>query len=445
MQTTVETLGQLERRLNVSVPIADIEAEVQKRLQRMAKNLKLPGFRPGKVPMRMVAQQYGPKVRGDVISDKVQASFSEAVREQNLRVAGYPRIEPSQNSDPASGTFDYSAVFEVYPEVVLGDLAGETIVRPVVEVAPKDVDQTLETLRRQRVRYEVVDRPVQSGDRAVVDFSGTIDGVAFDGGQAQAFPIVLGEGRMLPEFESNLPGMTAGETRTFDVQFPADYHGKEVAGKTAHFTMTLIRAEQPVLPALDADFARALGIASGSLDDLRSEIRSNLELELKRKVESRVKEQVMQALRRTSSLPVPRSLVDMEARNLAQRAYNELRGAGAKPDDIQLDAEAFRPQAEERVALGLILGEVVRQQQLTAAPEQVRALVEEAAQTYEQPAEVVRWHYAKPERLKDFEVLALEGNVVRWALSRTKVVDEPITFEALMNPQTGQSTPAAPA
>lgn len=445
MQTTVETLGQLERRLNVSVPIAEIEAEVQTRLQRMAKNLKLPGFRPGKVPLRMVAQQYGPQVRSDVISDKVQASFGEAVREQNLRVAGYPRIEPSQSSDPASGTFDYSAVFEVYPDVVLGDLSGESIVRPVAEVMPEDVERTLETLRRQRVRYETVDRPAQSGDRAVVDFTGTIDGVEFEGGQAKAFPIVLGEGRMLPEFEASLAGMAAGETRAFDLHFPTDYHGKEVAGKTAQFTMTLIRAEQPVLPALDAEFARALGIASGNLDELRSEIRSNLELELKRKVEARVKEQVMQALRRTATLALPRSLVDMEAQSLVQRAASELRGAGAKPEDIRLSPDAFRPRAEERVALGLILAEVIRQQQLTAAPEQVRGLVEEAAQTYEQPAEVVRWHYAKPERLKDFEVLALEGNVVQWALSRAKVVNEPTTFEALMNPQPEQSTPSGSA
>jgi trigger factor len=439
MQSTLETLGQLERRLNVSVPIADIETEVQNRLHRMARTMKMPGFRPGKVPLRMVAQQYGPQVRSDVISEKVQSSFSEAVREQNLRVAGSPRIEPAQASKPESGTFDYAAVFEIYPDVTLGDLSQETIRRPVAEVTPADVDRTVETLRRQRVHYHTVDREAADGDRVVVDFTGTIDGVPFEGGQAKAYPIVLGERRMLPEFEAALPGSRAGERKEIDVHFPADYQGKDVAGKTARFALAIERVEEPHLPAVDADFAKSLGIDGGSVEALRREVETNLKLELKRKIDSRVKEQVMQALRRSSTLVVPRSLVDAESQGLAQRAYNEMRQAGAKPEDIKIDAEVFRPQAEERVALGLIIAEVIRRQGIAATPERVRAMVEEAAQTYEQPAEVVKWHYAKPERLKDFEVLALEANVVDWALSQAKLVEESVSFEALMNPQ-----PAAP-
>jgi trigger factor len=289
------------------------------------------------------------------------------------------------------------------------------------------------------VHYHTVDREAADGDRVVVDFTGTIDGVPFEGGQAKAYPIVLGERRMLPEFEAALPGSRAGERKEIDVHFPADYQGKDVAGKTARFALAIERVEEPHLPAVDADFAKSLGIDGGSVEALRREVETNLKLELKRKIDSRVKEQVMQALRRSSTLVVPRSLVDAESQGLAQRAYNEMRQAGAKPEDIKIDAEVFRPQAEERVALGLIIAEVIRRQGIAATPERVRAMVEEAAQTYEQPAEVVKWHYAKPERLKDFEVLALEANVVDWALSQAKLVEESVSFEALMNPQ-----PAAP-
>jgi len=279
MQTTLETLGQLERRLNVAVPREQIDGEVHKRLARLAKTVKIAGFRPGKVPLKMVAQQYGPQVRSDVISDTVQASLNDAIREQNLRVAGYPRIEPKQ--DAAGDQLEFSAVFEVYPEIKLGELSGVTIERPVSEVAPVDVDRTIEILRQQNVRYEGVARPAAHGDRAVVDFTGTIDGVAFPGGQAKDFPIVIGEGRMLPEFESALTGMAAGETKTFGLTFPADYHGKEVAGKAAEFTMTVQSVSEPKLPQVDSEFAVKFGIASGSVEELRAEIAANLALELK--------------------------------------------------------------------------------------------------------------------------------------------------------------------
>lgn len=434
MQTTLETLSQLERRLNVSLPMADIETEVEKRIQKLSRTLKLPGFRPGKIPLRMVAQQYGPQVRGEVLSDKVQASFADAVREQKLRVAGYPRIEPRQAETPDPANFEYTAVFEVYPEVTVGSLEGESISRPVARIEEADVDRTVETLRRQRMTYSAVERGAGQGDRLTLDFTGTIDGVEFPGGQAKDFVIALGDGRMLPEFEVNLPGIKAGETRNFDMTFPADYFGKEVAGKTARFVVTALRVEETKLPAFDEAFARSLGIRDGSTEALRNEIRTNMGLELKRKIEARVKEQVMAALRRKSSLAIPRSLVDLECQDLARRVTEEQRQKGVKEEEIKVDPANFRAQAEERVALGLILADLIRQQGLVARPEQIRALVEEIAQTYERPEEVVKWHYAKAERLKDFEVLAIEGNVVAWALTQAKVVEEPTTFEALMNP-----------
>jgi trigger factor len=288
MQTSLETLGELERRLTMSVPVAQIEREIAQRLARLAKNTKVPGFRPGKVPMKMVAQQYGPQVRSDVISDAVKATFTDALREQNLRIAGYPRIEPKTEA-ATPDLLEFSAVFEVYPEVRIGDLSDVTVERPLAHVGPDDVEQTIAMLRRQRTRYERVARGAATGDRVVVDFSGTIDGVAFPGGQASDFSIVLGEGRMLPEFETAVAAMKEGESTTFGLTFPADYHGKEVAGKIAQFSLTVKSVEAGHLPELDGDFVRTFGVASGELDDLKAEIASNLGLELKRKIETAVK------------------------------------------------------------------------------------------------------------------------------------------------------------
>jgi trigger factor len=438
MQSTIETLGALERRLNVAVPVAEIEGEVKKRLSRIARTAKVAGFRPGKVPLRMLDQQYGPQVRSDVITERVQSSFNDAVRAQNLRVAGVPRIEPRRSDSPASGALEFSAVFEIYPDVSLGDVSTIEISRPQAEVTPADVDRTIDVLRKQRTTYSPVDRAAQAGDRVVVDFTGTIDGVEFAGGQAKHFPIVIGEGRMLPEFEAAVTGVRAGESRSFDLTFPADYHGREVAGKHAHFELTALHVEAPNVPPLDADFVRTFGIASGDVDDLRREVEANLKLELKRKIEASVKAQALSALRKQASFAIPRSLVEGEAQLLRERAIANLREQqNVKPEDLDVSLDLFRPQAEERVALGLIIGELVRKENLQAKPEQVRALVTETAQTYEQPEAVVRWHYEKPERLRDFEAMVLEQNVVDWVLARAKVTDEPTTFEQLMGPRTG--------
>jgi trigger factor len=433
MQSTLETLGPLSRRLSVTVPLTQIEGEVDKRLARLAKSVKVPGFRPGHVPMKMVAAQYGPQVRSDVISDAVQQSFNDAVREQNLRVAGYPRIEPASDKKDDSA-LEFSAVFEIYPEFKIGDVSNATIERPQVEVTDADIDRTLEVLRKQRAVYHATEEGAQSGDRVKVDFTGTINGVAFGGGQAQDFPITLGEGRMLPEFETAVAGMKAGENKTFPLTFPADYHGKEVAGKQAEFALTAKSVERPQVPALDSAFATTFGIKSGKLEDLRKEVASNLRLELKRKVESNLRDQAMKVLRETTQVALPDSLVEMETRELMRRMAGNLQQQGMKPEDIKLSPEMFKPQAEERVALGLIVSELVREQKLDARPDQVKAMVQEIAQTYEQPDAVVRWHYEKPERLADFEAMAVEHNVIDWVLGKAKVKDVPTSFETLMGP-----------
>jgi trigger factor len=435
MQTTLETLGALERRLNVALPLSEVEGEVHKRLSRLARTVRVPGFRPGKVPLRMVAQQYGPQVRTDVITESVQSRFNDAVREQKLRVAGYPRIEPrSAEAGASPEALEFSAVFEVYPEVRIGDVTGIAIERPVSSVTPADVDRTLEVLRRQRTVFEPVERAAQSGDRVLVDFTGTLDGVEFQGGQARDFPINLGEGRMLPEFEAAVTGMRAGESKTFPLTFPEDYHGKDVAGKTAQFALTVKQVAEPRLPELDEAFVKGFGVASGALPDLRAEVEQNLELELKRKVEAKVKEQVFKGLRQQADFALPRALVEDEARALMQRMGQNLREQGVKAEDIKLAPEIFVPQAQERVALGLVVAELVRGESLQAKPDQVKALVTEAAQTYEQPEAVVRWHYEKPERLAEFEAMAVEKNVVDWVLARARVTDAPTSFETLMAP-----------
>jgi trigger factor len=438
MESTLETVGALERRLSVAVPLAEIEGEVKKRLTRLARTAKVPGFRPGKVPLRMLDQQYGPQVRSDVITERVQTSFNDAVREQKLRVAGAPRIEPAQDTERAPDALQFTAVFEVYPDVAIGDVSSIAINRPHAEVTNADVDRTLEVLRKQRTTYAPVEREAQAGDRVQVDFTGTIDGVEFAGGQAKDFPIILGEGRMLPEFETAITGMRSGESKTFGLAFPDDYHGKEVAGKQAQFTLHVQAVEAPEVPALDASFVQAFGIASGEVDDLRREVEANLKLELKRKLEANVKGQALSALRSLASFEIPKSLVESEAELLRRQAIANLREQrNVKPEDLDVSVDLFRPQAEERVALGLIIGELVRRENLQAKPEQVKTLVAETAQTYEQPEAVVRWHYEKPERLRDFEAMVLEQNVVDWVLARAKVSDTPMSFEQAMGRSPG--------
>lgn len=434
--TETQAASGLERRLEVAVPLADIEGEVQKRLNNLARTAKLPGFRPGHVPVKMVAQQYGPQVRSDVISEAVNARFGDAVRAQNLRIAGTPRIEPAP--DPARpDQLAFAATFEVYPDIALDDLSTVTVERPQVEVTEADVDRTLAVLQRQHAAWHDVERGAESGDRVLVDFTGTIDGVEFPGGQAREFTITVGEGRMLPEFETALSGVKAGQTIEFPLAFPADYHGKEVAGREARFVLTAKRVSAPTLPPLDEAFARNFGIASGSVADLRREVGQNLEFELARKVETLIRDQALGALRAKAKFTPPRSLIEAEVAAMMESTAESMRHQGMKAEDIKLTPDLFQQQAGDRVVIGLVVADLVRNHGLAATREQVRARVEGAAQTYEQPEAVVRWHYEKPERLAEFETAAVEKNVVDWVLSRARVVDRPTSFEALMGPAPG--------
>jgi trigger factor len=409
----------------MTLPADEIERQVDARLKQLARNVKMPGFRPGKVPMKLVAQTYGPQVRSEVLSDAVQKAFSEVVKEANLKVAGYPRIERKND-------FEFSATFEIYPEVKVGDISGKAIERPQVAVDDAAVEKTIAILRKQRTTFATAERPARDGDRLTVDFEGTIDGHPFAGGSAQNFVFALGEGRMLPEFDAAARGLSAGEEKRFSLKFPDDYHGKDVAGKEATFRITVKSVDEPRLPEVDAEFAKSLGVADGDVTKMKSEIRGNVEREAAKRIEARVKAQALQALLDATPLELPKSLVEMETQSLMQRAAADLQARGIKPEQMPFQPAAFEEPAKRRVALGLIIGELARTASLQPKPAEVRALVEQEAQTYESPAEVVKWFYMQPQRLSEMEGVALEANVVKWVLSKAKVVDKPVPFDDLM-------------
>jgi trigger factor len=431
MQTSLENLGTLERRLNMAVAVDDIEKQVDERLKKLSRTLRMAGFRPGKVPLKLVAQQYGPQVRSEVIGDAVQKAFSDAVREQNLKVAGYPRIEPKSGEADAKN-IEFSATFEIYPEVELGDIGGSKIERATLTVGDAEVDKTLEILRKQRQHFHAVERPAAAGDRVTADFLGKIDGVEFAGGKASDFVFVLGEKQMLPEFETNALGLAAGASKTFELTFPADYHGKDVAGKTASFELTVKLVEEPHLPELDAEFARSLGVADGDLAKMRAEVKANIEREVKKRTQADIKNKAMQALIDSTKVELPKALIEMETQRLVQSARADLEARGMKMEQLPIGPEMFEQQAQRRVSLGLIIAKLVEAHGLAAKPEQVRAVVQEQADSYEQPDEVVKWIYSQPQRLSEMESMALEDNVVAWVLGHAKVEDKVVNFDEFM-------------
>ena len=425
MTATVETLEGLTRRVNLTLDKAKVESEVKKRLVRISKNVRIDGFRPGKAPMKMVAARYGHEIQGEVLSDALADAFSDAMNANKLAVAGYPRYEAGED-----GAF--TATFEVFPEIALGDLSQIKVTRPVVEVTDADVDRTLDVLKKQRIQYHAVDRAAQEGDRVHIDYLGKIDGEPFQGGEAKDFPVILGEGRTLKDFEGSLAGMKAGETKSFDVAFPEDYFAKELAGKTATFEATMKSVHESKLPEIDDAFAQTMGVHEGGVAKLREEIASNLAREAKRRVTSKVKGQALNGLLEASPFDVPSSLVAMERRALHEKAVNDLKARGLKDSDIKMNDDIFESQAKRRVSLGLLMDHIVTANGLTAADDQVRALVEEFSQSYEDPSDVINWYYQDAARLKEAKALVLEENVVNWLLEKAQVTDEPTSLEKLM-------------
>jgi trigger factor len=441
MATAVETLGKLERRITISFPLTDVRTEVEKRLKVQARTAKAPGFRPGKVPLKMVASQYGYQIETEVLNDKVGRAFNDAANENNLRVAGLPSIVPKEES--AEGELAFDATFEVYPDVVVGDLSAVEIDTVEAHVSDAEIDKTIDILRKQRVHYHTkgeagehgdggAEPSAQSNDRVTVDFVGSIDDVEFSGGKADDYAFVLGEGRMLPEFEQATIGLLVGESKTFPLAFPEDYHGKDVAGKTASFTITLKKLEWAHLPEVDNEFAKSLGVLDGDLAKMREDIKVNLEREVAGRVKARNKESVMDALVKVAELDVPKALVAQDSERLAEMTREDMAQRGMNVKDVPFPAELFTEKAERRVRLGLILSQLVSTNNLQATTEQVKAQVDTFAQSYEDPREVLKYYYSDRNRLAEVEALVLEENVVNYVLSLAKATLKSVPFDELM-------------
>ncbi len=436
MAVTVETLDKLERKMTLTLPVNAIQSEVDSRLKKLARTVKMDGFRPGKVPLSVVAQRYGYSVQFEVMNDKVGEAFAAAANEAKLRVAGQPKITEKEGAPEGELAFD--AVFEVYPEVKIGDLADAEVEKISTEVTDEAIDRTLDILRKQRRTYaqRAHDATVQAGDRVSVDFEGKIDGEPFDGGKAEDFQFMVGEGQMLKEFDEAVRGMKAGESKTFPLAFPADYHGRDVAGKTADFMVTVKKIEAANMPEVNEAFAKSLGIPDGTVEALRADIRKNLEREVKFRLLARNKQAAMDALVAKSELDLPKSIVQNEIDRLIEAQRNELKQRGLKDvEKLPIPEDIVRPQAERRVRLGLVVAELVRGNGLEAKPEQIKQHIEELAASYERPADVVRWYYGDNRRLAEVEAIVIENNVTDYILSKAKTVEKKLAFDELMGQQ----------
>ena len=433
MAVNVETLEKLERKMTLTLPVETIRGEVDARLKKLARTVKMDGFRPGKVPMSVVAQRYGYSVQYEVMNDKVGEAFFNAANEAKLRVAGQPTITEKESTGEGEMAFD--AVFEVFPDVKIGDLSTAEVERVSAEVGDEAIDRTIDILRKQRRTFaqRAKDAPAEDGDRVTVDFAGKIDGEPFDGGKAEGFSFLIGEGQMLPEFENAVRGMKVGESKTFPLAFPEDYQGKEVAGKTADFMVTVHKVEAGNLPEVNEALAKSLGVADGTVEGLRADIRKNLEREVKFRVAARNKQAVMEALAAKAELDLPKASVQSEVNRLVENARADLKARGLKDaDKAPFPEDLFRPEAERRVRLGLVVAELVRANNLQAKPEQIKAHVEEMASSYEKPEEVVRYYYADNNRLAEVEAVVIENNVTEHVLSQAKVTDKALAFDELM-------------
>ncbi len=431
MQATVETISNLERRMTVIVPSKPIEEEVNQRINRLARTAKLSGFRPGKVPLKLVQQQYGAQVRDEVLSNTVERTFSDAVEENKLRVAGFPNIEHKPFSE-TTGQFEYTATFEIFPEIVIGDLSKAEIERPVLEVGDADVKKTIDVLIKQRATFEPVERASKKGDKVNVALKASIDGQEVESTGEQGIELVLGEGGRIAEFDDNLINNKPGSTKIFEISYPADHNPEQLAGKTVSYEVTFNSVEQAKLPEVDADFARSLGVVDGDVEKMQAEIKDSLNQEVDKRIRTKLKEQVFQALVEAVNLELPKALIGVEINRLMQMTQQNLQQRGVDLSNVTLEPSMFEDQAKRSASLRLILAELVNKHELHAKPEQIRAMVDQFAQGFEQPEDVVRWYYEDPKRLDEPAALATEENVVAWVLESTKVSDKNMKFDDLM-------------
>ena len=436
MQVTVETVQGLERRMRVEIPEERVRGEVDKRLGDLARSVRIPGFRPGKVPVKVVARRYGRQVRDEVVGEIVEESFVDALRQEQLRPAATPRIAPLE-SEAGAGVC-YTATFDVLPEVSLPPFESIEIARPSAVVAEEDVDRVMERLRKQHRTWKAVERAATPSDRAVVDFEGFVDGEPFEGGSATELPVPLDEEGMIDGFEDGLAGAQPGEDRTLELTFPQGYP-EHLAGKAVTFNVKVHRVEEPVLPDLDDTFAERIGVGDGGIEALRGEVRANLERELANALDVTLKQRVMEALFTSGEIELPESMVREEAERVMARRQEALRRTGIDPERIDLEPDMFEKQARRHVTIGLLVAEIVREHRIEPDPERVRARIEAIASTAQEPEKVIEWYYSGRERLSEVESLVVEDQVVDWILERARVTEEPASFDRIMNP--GQTEP----
>lgn len=431
MALNVETLSKLERRITISVPLQPLDAQIKQRLNQVARTAKFAGFRPGKAPMGLVNQHYGDQVRDEVYSAAVEKSFGDAVDESKLRVAGFPNIE-HKPFDAASEVLEYTATFEVFPEVSLGDLSKVKIERPVIELTDADVNKTLDVLVKQRVSFEPVKRAAKKGDRVNVTLKASIDGQEVESTGDNGIDLVLGEAGRVESFDEQLAGGKAGTTKQFDITYPADHSPEQLAGKTVGYEVTYVSVSQPKFPEIDADFAKSLGVEDGDIEKMKAEISESLDQEVAKRVSAKLKEQVFQALVDNAEFEIPRIILESEVNRMMQTTEQNLKQRGADLGNITLEPAMFEDQAKRSAKLRLVLGELINTNGLHASADQVRAMVDVFSQSFERPADVVTWYYADPKRLDEPSALATEENAVAWVLSKAKVSDKKVKFDDLM-------------
>ncbi|UUD64196.1 trigger factor [Pseudomonas seleniipraecipitans] len=429
MQVSVESTSALERRMSITVPAERIETQVNKRLQQTAQKAKIPGFRPGKVPMSVIRQRFEADARQEAVGDVIQSSFYEAIAEQKLAPAGQPSVEPKVLEKGKD--LEFIATFEVFPEITIGGLEGIAIERQQADVADSDVDNMLDILRKQNTRFEAIERAAEKDDQLNIDFVGKIDGEAFAGGSATGTQLVLGSGRMIPGFEDALIGAKAGEERVINPTFPEDYQNLDLAGKTAEFTVKVNSVSAPQLPELNDEFFTLFGIKEGGLEGFRAEVRKNMERELRQAIKSKIKNQVMDGLLAANPIEVPKALIASEVNNLRVQAVQQF-GGNIKPD--QLPAELFEEQAKRRVSLGLIVAEVVKQFELKPDDARVRELIQEMASAYQEPEQVVAWYYKNDQQMNEVRSVVLEEQVVDTVLQKANVTDKSVSYEEAVKP-----------
>jgi trigger factor len=433
MQVSVESGEGLEKRLLVDLPADRVNAEMDKKLKDLARHVRLDGFRPGKVPMRTIRQRFGEQVRQETYGTLIQETLYEAASQEKLTPAGEPQIELREAAE--EGGLGYTATFEVMPEIKVGDLSGQTVTRPTAEVAEADIDAMIEKLRKQRTVWNDVDRGANDGDTVHIDFKGTIDGEAFDGGSAENVPLVLGSGSMIEGFESGLLGAKGGDERTLELKFPDDYRAEHLAGKAATFEVKILRVAEPQLPEVDEEFVKAFGVEEGTEEALRADVAKNMQHELKQKLRSITKERVMDALIAANPLDVPKSMVTQEAERMKQQMVQDMQQRGQQ-SGVDLPASLFEEPARRRVHLGLLVSDIISTQQLKADDEQLRATIAEFAESYENPQEVIDFYLQDQNARQSIENLVLENQVVAWALSQVQVAEESQSFDEVMENKT---------